>query len=590
MISCAAMAQTSTSGTSFWLGYMENIGLLFNGSPEFSVIVSAEQDASGMIEVPGTGLIIPFEAEGGSSTEIPLPDAIWYSQVSEQIEDKGVLINSDLPIQVRAMHYRYYFCEGANLLPADLLSDEYLVLAAEDFDSDNPSTLVIVATEDSTEVEIIPSTLTQGLRPPGIPFTIDLNRGQIYQIHASQDLSGTVIRSLGSQALAVFSGSQQADIACAQDDSHLWEQMPPVQYWGSEYLVIPYEGMAGDEFKIMAAEDETTIRFNCTEDEIILNSGETYVFESFSQQKIDSDKPIAVAHFNTGDDCNQFSGGPSYALLPSLNYRSTNFKWRAPSAVNNVNGGAYFNRHIAHIVSPTGATDGVLLDGQAIAFEESSALTGWSLAQLEVDAGNHEISSNEPVWVQVAGFRDFDAYSYSLGWDGTYPAGAVDAFAVPGPTGSELCAGEVIFFDYESEQSLDNEFWDFGDGNTAIDPSPTNTYDEPGLYTVLFSGEDSVNCSTSTSFDVEVLDCTNSIRHEEREEIKLIISGNQLQLNSQTSSNTLLQLMDYSGRFIDQSQRGVSFLDLSALPQGVYILRVLGDGPPVSKRFFYGQH
>ncbi|MCB0676269.1 MAG: hypothetical protein KDC30_06275, partial [Saprospiraceae bacterium] len=86
----ALFAQPTTSGTEFWIGYMENIDLLFNDEPRFVVQTTAEEDANVTISVPATGLTFNFVSPAGFVTDFPLPQAVWYSEQSEIVDNKGI--------------------------------------------------------------------------------------------------------------------------------------------------------------------------------------------------------------------------------------------------------------------------------------------------------------------------------------------------------------------------------------------------------------------------------------------------------------------------------------------------------------------
>ena len=75
---------------------------------------------------------------------------------------------------------------------------------------------------DNTVVEITPSVLTRLGKPAGVPFTVTLNKGQIYQIIGANptngndalEVSGTKFRSIANPMgecypVAVFSGSSR---------------------------------------------------------------------------------------------------------------------------------------------------------------------------------------------------------------------------------------------------------------------------------------------------------------------------------------------------------------------------------------------
>lgn len=61
------------------------------------------------------------------------------------------------------------------------------------------------------------------------------------------------------------------------------------------------------------------------------------------------------------------------------------------------------------------------------------------------------------------------------------------------------------YFKDESEGVITNWYWDFGDGNTSIEQSPMNKYEEAGEYSVIFSIYNSENdCFTTYETEVTV--------------------------------------------------------------------------------------
>jgi gliding motility-associated-like protein len=126
LMGLSASAQSS-QGTTFWLAYMENLTLQFNDDPIFAIVLQSETAADGVIEVPATGLSIPFSLNAGEIQEVELPSAIWYSEGSDIIADKGIRVQADGPIRAAAFHYRAYFSESTHLLPESELGTEYLV-------------------------------------------------------------------------------------------------------------------------------------------------------------------------------------------------------------------------------------------------------------------------------------------------------------------------------------------------------------------------------------------------------------------------------------------------------------------------------
>jgi gliding motility-associated-like protein len=70
------------------------------------------------------------------------------------------------------------------------------------------------------------------------------------------------------------------------------------------------------------------------------------------------------------------------------------------------------------------------------------------------------------------------------------------------PSSFTLCLPATITFNNLSSpiDPTYTIFWDFGDGNTGGDISPTHTYTEPGIYNVFVSITSPIGCSTEATF------------------------------------------------------------------------------------------
>ena len=166
----------------------------------------------------------------------------------------------------------------------------------------------VVATEDNTTVTITPSADLYGGHPAGIPFSVQLNRGQVYCFAAALQsaaghLGGSEILADNPVAIDV------ADNAVTPDGSSfdlLMEQMLPEEYADREYVVIP--APAANLFATTAPLEEYAFIYaieNNTEIEILhgnqtltvsLDRGDchTYVFSDRSPIHILADKPVFV--------------------------------------------------------------------------------------------------------------------------------------------------------------------------------------------------------------------------------------------------------------------------------------------------------
>jgi gliding motility-associated-like protein len=498
-------SQTS-AGTRFWCGFMENINILFNDDPVFRFEIEATTATNGTISIPTTGLIIPFTAAANAITQVTLPNTVFYTIGSEIIDNKGILITSDEPVRVSAFHYRAYFSESSHLLPEDELGTEYIVTCYRDDANNSPTAFVIVSTTDNNEIEITPTTLTEGLRPADIPFTITLNAGQNYQVKANGDLTGTQIRSLSNDNIAVFSGAQQANVElCNGADSHLYDQSIPIEQWTELYYYVPFQGQGGDPIRITASTDNTAVFFDCNQ-VASLNRGEFYTEKRFAPTVITATHPIAVSQFNSSQGCNPSDiGDPNMLRLHPPIQAIESVRFYSPEETSGL-GFSYFASHFVNVIMPSDETGNIQLDGSGFetAFAPFPADPAYAFAQLEVDAGTHQLSSSTPFVAYSYGFGDFDAYTTHLGF-GT-PADPVFACLSIEVDGT-LCVDSLLTFFPVSNLPIASWSWNFGDGSTATAENPTHIYQNPGDYEVVLSVILENGGEVSTSITITIADC-----------------------------------------------------------------------------------
>lgn len=137
--------------------------------------------------------------------------------------------------------------------------------------SDARNSVEVIATENNTSVTITPSyALYGGTHPANVPFTVNLNKGQVYSFASSSQtganhLCGTIVTSTKpivvdvSDDSATPNGSNQDLVA---------DQLVPEDYAGSEYIVIPSPAAANNTITgsgmsdyafVFALEDNTDV-------------------------------------------------------------------------------------------------------------------------------------------------------------------------------------------------------------------------------------------------------------------------------------------------------------------------------------------
>ncbi|MBK6629383.1 MAG: IgGFc-binding protein [Flavobacteriales bacterium] len=422
-----ACAQPSSSGTELWVTFMENLDLQFNTPPYFELVISSDVSTQGEVQVPYTGFAIPFSVQAQDDTVITLPTNIYYPEGDEAVFNFGLRVVADDPVSVYAYHHRLYFSEACMALPTTRLGTDHLVLAHEDAVSTQPSAFAVLATVDSTVVEVVPSVLTVGFRPPGTPYTVQLDAGQVFQQQAFGDLSGSRVRSLDpAKPIAVYGGAKQARVNCAlAADDHLFQQVEPLSGWGRIFRIVPFLGRGGDELRVLASVDGTTVELT-GQAPVVLDSGEVASFFAAVPLTVQSSAPVAVGQFNDSQGCNPAMGDPCYLWVHPFDRTDQRVIWTALT-------GAGTPYHFVNIVAQGEAGPPVvLLDAVDISaqLQPMAGVSGVFWGQFPVSAGMHRVESAQGFQAWAYGMGDYNSYAFPLGYgtaDLTTSIAGVDA-------------------------------------------------------------------------------------------------------------------------------------------------------------------
>ncbi len=290
------MAQVTTEGREFWLGFMENYdvapGQGFGNQSSLEIFITSKEVA--VVEI--------FKFYDGQKIDLTINPGITHREVisldndnpyaatgSGNIENKAIKITSDSEISVYAFNNRRASADAAVILPIQSIGKEYVVAAHWENRTDptgntnSQSEFLVVATQDNTEIEITPSVRTTDNRPSGLPFVIKLNQGEVFQLQADGDLSGSLVKSTSSNSndcknFSVFGGNKWTRVTGDEDCNNanpaynqglaadqLYEQMYPINTWGRDYVSVPYELRKNYMLKVIASEDNTKINISGAE-------------------------------------------------------------------------------------------------------------------------------------------------------------------------------------------------------------------------------------------------------------------------------------------------------------------------------------
>ncbi|NLO18291.1 MAG: hypothetical protein GX121_00175 [Ignavibacteria bacterium] len=258
------------------------------------VWVSSKYDTRVAMTIPETGVIKNFVINANKITQIPLDDQLMCRE-GEIATNNGIHLLADDPISV-CVYYSYKWTgEAYRVTPIEWLGKRYVTLNMylDEVEDLKPPQILIVATEDHTQVTYIPTANTEKVRA-GNSKSVSLMKGQTYLIlgqlnsafvqEETSDLTGTYITS--NKPIVVFSGhtkgafpkyfvGQKAggwmELYAYFARNMLMEQMWPIELLGKEYVTAPIkyhnrprglsgvENDFGDLIRFVATEDNTVI-------------------------------------------------------------------------------------------------------------------------------------------------------------------------------------------------------------------------------------------------------------------------------------------------------------------------------------------
>lgn len=483
LLLCTSGRAQNSEGTDFWFTFLEHR----DPGNSKALLISARAATRGTITIPGTAFSQTFTVGANNVIQVMLPGE-GETLGSENVTATAVHVVTEGVISLYIHQFFGFRSEASLVLPTPVLGTDYYVLAYSGRVANGtnfPSTFAVVATEDDTEVDITElAAATQQGRQPGTPISVVLDRGEVYQVRAASglaDLSGTRVTS--SAPVALFSGASWSGVpneSCGAYDN-LLEINYPVSQWGLNYLGVPTLRNTRNSYRVIAAEDGTTVTLaGGITQTVRLDAGEYRDFLTGSPLSIKSDKPVLAAEYLLGNSCNGHPsdlGDPSFFLLNELTQTQdtvTVFNSSFQNIVEN-----YLN-----ITFRAGDEVGIQLDGAPLAVPIELSPDGeYAFARVTVSAGGHTITSSGcGVIVTVYGYGSAESYAYG--------GGAAFRAINANPIVEGGCLNDTLLFATGLDTLRFRHEWTLEDGTTETRAAFSRVYDELGDFPVRLILED----------------------------------------------------------------------------------------------------
>lgn len=433
----AQSAQLGTTGTRFWTALPAGHG----GSSALTIHISGTPGTNGTVSVPRAGWSQAYTVPADGVKKVLMPTTVEHLS-SGVVEGKGILVEADHTVSVVALRGSSFASEGTVVLPEPALGVSYRAIsftALQGFGDLHRSELVIVATEDGTEVRItapVPLTGPSGTTLTG-PVTVTLNAGESYQVQPTSsqgDLTGTLVEGTEASGpcrpFAVLSGATCASIpaggACGSCNP-LYDQTIPTTLWGSRYHFIPMGNAGHYSYRILAKENGTVVQ---------LNGVPTYTLQAgqFAEatgvptlHSVVANKPVSVVQFHEGTLCSNNSGDPSmFSLL------ADHVTTRGATLATLLPPGTTTATYSISLVTTSAGLGQIQLNGTPVPTSSFTAYTGspgYYYASVNVPAGTHRVTSTV----------EFQAYMVFRGQGDAYIYPASESVYIPENTDTLLC-------------------------------------------------------------------------------------------------------------------------------------------------------
>lgn len=436
----------SNKGKDFWLGYGYHVNMANNpssgGTQDMVLYFTSDKNANVTVEIPGVGYKQTYTVLANQvTTSTPIPktgtqDARIYTVGKF---NRGIHITSDVPIVAYAHIYNNAVSGASLLFPTNTLGKDYYSInyTQSSNAANSNSFFFVVATEDNTTVEITPSAANVNGLPAGVPFTVTLNTGEVFNVmgtvsgNTGTDLTGSRVKSIstngsgGCKKIAVFSGSGKISIGGSANGTadNLFAQAFPSVAWGKKYLTAPTGSQPNNYYRICVTDPTTVVKLNGT----VIPAGALinnfyYQFKNANAtgsnpavpNLIEADKPILVAQYCTtqGQDGNPNTspgGDPEMIYLSPVEQTINDITLYSASKYQ------ILQSYINVIIKKGGVTSFTLDGNKVTTFQTHPQAPEYSYAIISVAPGSHRLYSDTGFNAIAYGFGSAESYGYNAG-------------------------------------------------------------------------------------------------------------------------------------------------------------------------------
>lgn len=492
------------NGTDFWLAFMAN----YNNAADLKqyFLVTSPEGANVTVTAPLLGWATSFSLTNKEVYKLDIPveiaGEITANMKGDTTHPTSFHFESDSEISIYGMSQKYQSTDAFLAIPKRTIGKEYRVISPEGVYNvgaatannpllaNAPAEFVVVATENNTVVNIIPSNPTTKYEK-GDTIIVTLNAGENYLVKAridfllgletgTYDLTGSRVYS--DKRISVISGSQCAMVpGISQLDKcnacdFLVEQMMPISSWGTKFVMVDFEHKPGNDIvRIFNGHDlPTTVVISGDNNQTLVIPANEFVDVKFSGGiEINADQSVGIMQMCTGGQCLPISFTDPFMLNNIATEQWGNVYGYATALSPNLN--AHFISIIKNSKEGRIALDGTEVDPSIFS---QVGNTEFYAGKIPTSRGGHRITGDSTFVVYVYGFGYDDSYGYPASGAYIEPINVPELYTET--TSDTLnCIGDttgvitVLAFDGTPPYRFE---WEDGDTNEVRNNLPAGLY------------------------------------------------------------------------------------------------------------------
>ncbi len=443
-------------GRDLWLCIPQNFDRTLDATRYFYIFISSPRNTTAYIQVGNAPVLVRPITANQTTTLSSLPPGNEISksaelQSSDFIEsNKAIHVwSNDAELSVYFLSRAPFTTDGMYVIPTIGWGTEYVVASYNAFIvdpklADLPSEFCIVANQDNTFINIVPSVDIRqdgfpniAAHPKGQQFSVVLNKGQCIQYQSTtppsdqSDLTGTKITSdkpIGLIGASVCPNVPPPDPSC----DHILEMIPPVRVWSNTYFSAPFSGrkFGGDGFLLIGTKLGQVIYRNGVQ---VASLGAkfdfTYIYDVNNASAWTSDTSFLIVQYVLSSThaaptfSNRNNGDPAMVVINPADQFGKKIIFQIATQIL-ASGQGNFTNYL-NLILPTSHEAKTTMDGRALNAVPGTQLfqrfpipgTQWEAIRLTFKQnqgeGTHVVVSDTGVGMYLYGYTKDDSYAWA---------------------------------------------------------------------------------------------------------------------------------------------------------------------------------